>query len=360
MFRGESRRGEMRMEFGLFFLMQRDEEWSEQSVFDSGLEQMLAAEALGYSSVWIAEHHFNDYGLCPAPPVLAAFVAARTTSLRLGMGVSLLPLHHPVDLAEELAVLDVVSGGRLDVGIGRGGTLQDYQTFQSDRDDSRARVEEGIALMRHSWSGAPFDFQGRFHSAERLHVRPRPAQRPHPPLFIAANSEDSVLSAARLGLPTLSSFFVPVAELQKRHRLYRETARAAGRSMAEIEELEGRAWGMRVVHVAPDHDEALRATEAPFMGYQRRMSVLRSESTGGSVPGSFDRSLLRLRAFRDYLDDGWALIGTPDEVRDGLQKYCEATGYGRVLLVMALPGLRTDLALRSMRLFAEKVAPALA
>ncbi|HWN90722.1 MAG TPA: hypothetical protein VNQ15_04910 [Verrucomicrobiae bacterium] len=77
------------------------------------------------------------------------------------------------------------------------------------------------------------------------------------------------------------------------------------------------------------------------------------------MPGSFDRSLLRLRAFRDYLDDGWALIGTPDEVRDGLQKYCEATGYGRVLLVMALPGLRTDLALRSMRLFADKVAPAL-
>jgi len=347
------------MEFGLFFLMQRDEEWTEQAVYDSGLEQMLAAEALGYTSVWIAEHHFNDYGLCPAPPVLAAFVAARTTSLRLGMGVSLLPLHHPVDLAEELAVLDVVSGGRLDVGIGRGGTLQDYQTFQSDRGDSRARVEEGIALMRHSWSGAPFDFQGRFHSAERLHVRPRPAQRPHPPLFIAANSEDSVLSAARLGLPTLSSFFVPVEELQKRHRLYRETARAAGRPTAEIEGLEARSWGMRVVHVAPDHDEALRTTEAPFMGYQRRMSVLRSESTGGSVPGSFDRSLLRLRAFRDYLDDGWALIGTPDEVRDGLQKYCEATGYGRVLLVMALPGLRTDFALRSMRLFADEVAPAL-
>src|SRR6266436_4540117 len=87
------------MDFGLFFLMQRDEQWSEQAVYHSGLEQMLAAEPLGYHSVWIAEHHFNDYGLCPAPPVLASFVAARTTSLRLGMGVSLLPLHHPVDLA---------------------------------------------------------------------------------------------------------------------------------------------------------------------------------------------------------------------------------------------------------------------
>jgi alkanesulfonate monooxygenase SsuD/methylene tetrahydromethanopterin reductase-like flavin-dependent oxidoreductase (luciferase family) len=339
--------------------MQRDESWSEQDVYESGLRQMLAAEPQGYHSVWIAEHHFNDYGLCPAPQVLAAYVAARTTTLRLGMGVSLLPLHHPVDLAEELAVLDVVSGGRLDVGIGRGGTLQDYQTFQSDRADSRERVEEGIALMRQAWSGAPFDFRGRFHSAERLHVRPATTQRPHPPLYIAANSADSVLSAARLGLPALSSFFVPVPELQRRHTLYRETALAAGRTAAEVTALERRGWGMRVVHVARDHDEAMRVTEAPFMGYQRRMSVLRSDATGGSVPSSFDRSLLRLRRFEDYLADGWALIGTPDEVRDGLGRYLEATGYERVLLVMALPGLATDQALSSMRLFAEEVAPKL-
>src|SRR2546421_459649 len=89
------------MDFGLFFLMQRDERWSERAVYESDVEQMLAAEALGYQSVWIAEHHFNDYGLCPAPQVLAAFLAARTRTLRLGMGVSLLPLHHPVDRGEQ-------------------------------------------------------------------------------------------------------------------------------------------------------------------------------------------------------------------------------------------------------------------
>jgi alkanesulfonate monooxygenase SsuD/methylene tetrahydromethanopterin reductase-like flavin-dependent oxidoreductase (luciferase family) len=294
------------MNFGLFFLMQRDERWSEQSVYDSDLAQMLAAEALGYESAWIAEHHFNDYGLCPAPPVLAAFVAARTSRIRLGMGVSLLPLHHPVDLAEQLAVLDVVSGGRLDVGIGRGGTLQDYQTFRSERADARLRIEEGIALMQQCWSGAPFDFNGQFHSAEQLQVRPRPLQRPHPPVFVAANSEDSVLSAARLGLPTLSSFFVPVPELQRRRQLYRDTARAAGRTDAEIDAVERRCGGMRVVHIAPDREEALRTTEPPFMGYQRRMAMLRSEATGGNVPNSFDRSLLRLRTFEEYLADGWA------------------------------------------------------
>jgi len=90
------------MDFGLFYLMQRDEQWSEQAVYDSDVRQMLAAEGLGYTSVWIAEHHFNDYGLCPAPTVLASHVAARTSTIRVGMGVSLLPLHHPVDLAEQL------------------------------------------------------------------------------------------------------------------------------------------------------------------------------------------------------------------------------------------------------------------
>src|SRR4029453_12805120 len=95
-----------------------------------------------------------------APPVLASYLAARTHTLRLGMGVSLFPLHHPVDLAEQLALLDMVRGGPPPVGIGRGGTLQDYQTFQSDRGDSRARVEEGIALMRECWSGRPLSFQG--------------------------------------------------------------------------------------------------------------------------------------------------------------------------------------------------------
>ena len=95
------------------------------------------------------------------------------------------------------------------------------------------------------------------------------------------------------------------------------------------------------------------------MGYQRKMAVLRSDATGGTVPGSFDRSLLRLRTFPEYLADGWALIGTPGEVRDGLQKYLDATGYQHVLLLMALPGIPTELALRSMRLFAEQVAPAM-
>jgi alkanesulfonate monooxygenase SsuD/methylene tetrahydromethanopterin reductase-like flavin-dependent oxidoreductase (luciferase family) len=189
-----------------------------------------------------------------------------------------------------------------------------------------------------------------------LHVRPRPVQTPPPPLFIAATSADSVRSAARLGLPTLSSFFVPLPELRRRYQIYREEARVAGRSDAEIEGLERRSWGMRVVHVAPDRNEALRAVEAPFMGYQQRLAMVRSEVRGGAIPDSFDRSLVQLRPFREYLDSGMALVGTPAGVRKDLQEFVDATGYGRVLLLMAIPGLPTELALRSMRLFAEAAA----
>ncbi len=117
---------------------------------------------------------------------------------------------------------------------------------------------------------------------------------------------------------------------------------------------------MRVVHVAPSRAEALAAIEAPFMGYQRKMAMLRSDRTGGSVPNSFDRTLLRLRPFEEYLAAGWTHLGTPAEVREGLERYVETTGIRRLLLLMALPGISTEAALRSMRLFAEEVAPKLA
>ena len=150
-----------------------------------------------------------------------------------------------------------------------------------------------------------------------------------------------------------------MAEVLRRQPLYRETAAAAGYTKEEVADLERRSWLMRVVHVAPDRETALRATEAPFMGYQQKMSRLRSDSTGGTVPNSFDRSLLRLRSFADYMGEGWLVIGSPEEVRDRLQADLAGTGLQRLMLLTALPGLDTEMALRSMRLFVEKVAHAL-
>jgi alkanesulfonate monooxygenase SsuD/methylene tetrahydromethanopterin reductase-like flavin-dependent oxidoreductase (luciferase family) len=345
------------MEFGLFFLMQRDPAWDETAVYEAEVAQMVAAEALGFSSVWIAEHHFSDYGVCPSPPVLAAHLAGLTSTLRLGMGVSLLPLCDPVRLAEDLAVLDVISGGRLDVGIGRGGNAREYRTFGSSEAESRERVEEGIDLLRRCWSGERFSFEGRFRSVTDVRVGPRPRQRPHPPLYIAANSLDSVTFAARQGLPALSSFFVPASELRRRQQVYHEAALDAGHTPATVDSLVERAWGMRVVHVAENREAAVRAAEGPFMSYQRQLAGRRAEGVGVKLSESFDPSLVRLRPFEEYLDGGLALIGDPDEVADGLGRYLEETGYRRVMLLMALPGLPAATALTSMELFASKVMP---
>lgn len=348
------------MQFGLFFLMQRDPTWSEDAVYDTELEQMIAAEAYDFESVWVAEHHFSDYGVCPVPPVLAAHVAARTRRLRVGMGVSLLPLHDPLALAEQLAVLDQVSGGRVDVGIGRGGADKDYRAFGAEQPESRDRVEEGIALMRQCWAGEELNFHGRFRQVEGVRVTPRPRQRPHPPLFIAANSSDTSEFAARLGLPTLSSFFIDADELTRRRDAFRVTALASGHDDSTVQGLLDQSWGMRVVHVARDQAAAVAAVKEPFMGYQYRLSVLRALDGRVGIRDKEGRSLTPLRPFEDYMDKGLVMFGSPNQVVDGLGRYAEQTGYQRVMLLFALAGLPGAEAMRSMELFAARVLPQLA
>ena len=339
------------MRFGLFYLMQRDPDWSEQAVYDAELAQMDLAEELGFEAVWIAEHHFSDYGLCPVPPVIAARVAARSRRLRVGMGVSLLPLHDPVMLAEQLAVLDQVSEGRLDVGIGRGGAGPDYGTFGVDYKESRDRVEEGIDLMRRCWSGEEVNFTGRFRSVEGVRVTPRPRQRPQPPLYIAANSADTGLHAARMGLPTLSSFFIPAPELARRREAYREEALNAGHEATAVESMIAQSWGMRCVHVASNGDSAIGAARGPFMAYQARL--------GGRANVRDRLSHARLRPFAEYLEQGLAIFGNPDQVVDGLARYGEETGFDKVMLLMAVAGIPSADVVRSMELFAARVMPQL-
>ncbi len=340
------------MRFGLFFLMQRDPAWSEDAVYEAELAQMEMAESYGFESVWVAEHHFSDYGLCPVPPVLAAHVAARSRTIRVGMAVSLLPLHDPVMLAEQLAVLDQVSGGRLDVGIGRGGAGPAYDTFGARYDESRGRVAEGIDLMRRCWSGEEFSFHGDFRTVENVRVTPQPRQRPHPPLYIAANSPETNLEAARLALPTLSSFFIPAAELARRHEAYRAQALAGGLDASSVQSLIDRSWGMRCVHVASDGAAAVATARDPFMAYQARLD-------GRS--NVLDRLRhARLRPFDEYLQEGLALFGSPEQVVDSLGRYAEETGYQQVMLLMAIAGLPAADTMRSMELFAARVLPQLA
>src|ERR687886_3132356 len=223
------------MQFGLFFVMQRPDHLSERAIYESELAQMVAADELGYDSVWIAEHHFSSFGVCSAPQVLAAAVAGQTKRLRVGMGITLLPLHDPIQIAEELAVPDVLSGGRLEVEIGRPSTEVEYAGYEVPYAESRARVDEGLEVLRGAWTQDPFSYSGPFRRVRDVSLIPKPLQKPHPPVYLACNSAETVPIAARHGLPMMSAFIVLDEALAERREVYRRVSAEHGHPTDEVE-----------------------------------------------------------------------------------------------------------------------------
>ena len=344
------------MEFGLFFLMQRDEAWTEPDVYDSGLEQMLAAEALGYS--------LGVDRRAPLQRLRSVSVAARARGLRgrphdhpaTRHGREPAPLHHPVDLAEQLAVLDVVSGD--------GSTLVSAAAAPCRITRPSSPI---AATAGRGWRKASSSSGG--HGAAR------------PSIFRDASIPRSVSTCAR-GRPSVrirrcsspptarTACSPPPASACPPCRPSScpwRSSRSATRSIATPPSPpagpcpRSRSWSGAPGACA--WSTSLR-TGPRRCGPSRRPSWAISGACRccARTPRGICAELLRPLAaapaeFREYLADGWALVGTPDEVRDDLQKFREATGYERVLLVMALPGLDTGRALRSMRLFAEHIAP---
>jgi alkanesulfonate monooxygenase SsuD/methylene tetrahydromethanopterin reductase-like flavin-dependent oxidoreductase (luciferase family) len=192
------------MQFGLHFLMSCADGQSPVARYQETLEQAARAEALGFESVWPVEHHFHRaVSALPCPALLLAAVAARTRTLRLGTAIVQLPLAHPLRVAEELATLDVLSGGRVEVGVGRGGNPAHFAGFGVPMAESRGRFEEALDYVGLAWSEERFSFCGRYFQAADLALAPRPVQRPHPPVRVAANGAETAEWAGRAGLPIL-------------------------------------------------------------------------------------------------------------------------------------------------------------
>lgn len=340
------------MKFGLFFVMQRPDAVTERFVYDTEIEQMVAADALGFDSIWVAEHHFSAFGSCSAPQVLTAAVAGRTRRIRIGIGVSLLPLHHPVELAEQLAVLDHVSNGRLDVGIGRATGPAEYRGFGIPYEESRARVDEGLAVLRGAWTQETFSYRGAFHTFPPVSVLPKPRQVPHPPLFLASESPDTTEIAARHGLPMMTARLAPFAELAGRRRGYREAAIAGGHNPADVERWVGQTWNNRHVYIADNEKAAIDDPRPHFVEYlaaatRRAQEFPRPGSSSSHGP----------KAYEDYLREGTVFFGTPEQVVDQIGRFREETGVQNLLCFTAVRAMDPKKVLRSMELFATRVMP---
>jgi alkanesulfonate monooxygenase SsuD/methylene tetrahydromethanopterin reductase-like flavin-dependent oxidoreductase (luciferase family) len=300
------------------------------------VETNVEAEALGYYSSFVTEHHFTRIGQLSAPLTLLTFIAARTTRLRLGTAILVLPWHNPVLLAEQVATLDLVSRGRLDLGVGKGYRHNEFAGFAMPPEEAEPRFQEVLdVLIRALSCDEPFSHRGRYFRFDDVAVEPPPCQRPHPPLWLAAGSEASITNCARRNFNLLLDQFASPQQIKERIALYRRELTAAGHAFDPM-----RVAVARNVFVTQDEAEKDEAQRRQARVHDRLLSLSRGSE---SRPGS------HILAYDAPGRDANTVIGTAQEVTDKLAALAEA-GVAYVLLFGQ--GSRANL-----RRFAERVMP---
>jgi alkanesulfonate monooxygenase SsuD/methylene tetrahydromethanopterin reductase-like flavin-dependent oxidoreductase (luciferase family) len=304
------------------------------------VETAVEAEGLGFHSTFLVEHHFSRSGQVSDPLELLGWVAARTRSIRVGTAVLVLPWHDPVLLAERAATLDLLSGGRLDFGVGKGYRHSEFAGFRVPREEAAARFEESLAVIRKAWtSDQPFSHEGRFWSYEEIVVEPPTAQRPHPPVWIAAGAPESIRKVAELGANLMLDQFASTAEIGERIALFEAECEARGRAFDPLE-----VAVARNVYVADDSEEAGAALARQARAHGRMIE--RSRAPDGSA-----RSHIMAYADKGGATEANALFGPPEQIVAELRALRDL---GARYVLISGPDAR-----RTMRRFAAEVMPAL-
>jgi probable F420-dependent oxidoreductase len=302
---------------------------------------VVEAERLGFSSVFLVEHHFTGFGQVSASMGLLAYLAARTERIRLGTAVVVLPWHNPILVAEQAATLDLLSNGRLDFGVGKGYRAYEFAGFSIPPEEATERFDEAIEVIRKAWT-APgrFSFHGRRWRFENVVVEPSPIQQPHPPFWLGAGSEASIRRAARDGYNLLLDQIATTGLTIERVATFRDECRRAGRSYDAA--MVGVTRGLQIVH----NDEERRRAIAT------RRQVLKNIGDLARGPGAERYARIKEDEESFVLDDA-PLLGTPEEII-GQLKRLQAGGVEHVLF--AAPGA----SVAHLRTFAEEIMPAFA
>lgn len=347
------------MKFSIQLLMSIRRGQTYAEVYANSLQEARLAEALGFHTVWLAEHHFSAYGTCPSLAVLAAALARETRRVRIGTAVVIAPFGHPVRIAEEFAMVDVLSGGRLEFGLGRGYQPKEFVGLGVSMERTRERFDEALEIIRRAWTQERCTFDGEFYRVPGLEVMPRPLQQPHPPLWTAAVSPETYELAARRGLRVLTSpAFTPFEILRKNYDHYRATYREAHGTEASAEIILN-----KIIHVAPTSRQAREEAREPVRWFFQTQAGLIADPEG--VPPDQYRFYRRVRENLLALSDEQALdqaaiVGDAGEVADRLRAHHEALGVTHFMGAFSRGGIPHEAVARSMRLFAEQVMPRLA
>ncbi|MCC7274321.1 MAG: LLM class flavin-dependent oxidoreductase [Alphaproteobacteria bacterium] len=343
------------MEIGLFLLQQmRERTVPAAQVVRETIDQAVLAEALGFHTVWFAEHHFANLGMCPSPLLMAAHAAARTTRIRLGTGVVVLPFYNPMRLVDEVAYVDVLSGGRLTLGVGSGSHRHEFAGLGVPIAEARARFEEALDVVDLALAGDRVEYRGRFVDVPPTHLPLRPLQT-RLPVYLAGLAKDPAMveRVARRGYtPFLSAMWMPAAAVAAVRAPFDAARRAAGREAGT-----GAFAIQRLVYVTDDKADASDAAERAL--FTHRIVAGLKAGTGRFAGGYVEEEAHPGDPTVDEIL-AKAMIGPPERIVALLQDDMTEVAPSHLSLFMSFGGLDHGRVAHSMQRFADEVLPHLA
>lgn len=335
---------------------------TQREAFDEAFVMAETAETVGFDGVWLAERHFAPPGstapipsVASAPIVWASAIAARTSRLRVGTAVLVLPLGHPVRMAEEVATLDQLSHGRMDLGIGRSSFPRSYDGYNIPYAESKARFEEFLEVMLLAFTQERFSYSGKYYEFYDVYLVPKPFQEPHPPLRAAATTRDTFRAMGQLGLPIFASLGTALPEdIAESVADYRAAWRASGHAG------EGDVVLRLPIFVAPTTEQALAQPKDSVLHHCARLQQAMLRSAGATDDARAQRAAKLATPTYDDVVQERVVFGTPEQVIARLHQLRDRLGLTGLIMESNVGG-RTPApdVVESIRLFGREVAPAL-
>jgi alkanesulfonate monooxygenase SsuD/methylene tetrahydromethanopterin reductase-like flavin-dependent oxidoreductase (luciferase family) len=330
------------MKFGIFIFGDNHPELgrSNQKYYEEVLTIAEWAEELGFDSFWLGEHHLYWYGTCVSPPMLIAALGQRTKTIRLGPAVSVLPLHHPLLVAEEYALADNLCGGRLNFAIGSGFSPVEYKMFGMTMEEAREKYWEAFDVILKAWTQDDFSHRGKHYQIENGSVYMKPVQKPLPPTWIAASSDETLLRAGEMGFPIMGIPFVrstSLLEVEEKNRLFMDSfVRAGHKNKPDI---------MVALHVYL-HDREQEAVKSARPCFERVVDYLKKYRRPGARVPDFDT----------IKKDRLALFTDPGDACKIFREY-EKTGVTHVICMVNFGGVPMTEVRRTLELMSTRVFP---
>ena len=355
------------MKFGLFYEMQiplPHHANSEIDLYNQVMAQVVLADEMGYDYFWTVEHHFlTEFTHCSAPEVLYGAISQRTKRIRIGHAVALLPqqYNHPVRVAERAAVLDILSGGRMDLGTGRSTTPIEMSAFQVNPQETEDQWLEALKMIPRMWTEDPFSHEGYYFQIPPVSVIPKPVQKPHPPLWMAAIRPESMYKAGSLGIGALCFSPGGREQMQEKVDSYREGIKNVNPVGSFVN---NQVAAVCFTHCQEDDQAAKEMAAEPTAWFINKGAEL--YNTWHADPSKVDESYRYqlsqqvvtdpLELAQSLINSGGAAIGNPDTIINVLKDY-QDVGVDQVLFVMQMADLPHTQVMESIKLVAKHVMP---